>query len=397
MATDITIKRYNGSTWDELSPKTTITQVDGLQTALGNKQDKSNLVTSVSSSSTDTQYPSAKLFYDTTQSIMETAEGKTNSYVTYLIPITENSVAVYKLVFASQAWENPSTPISSSSTGVTFVTIEQTSNAIAIPSGVTYLYTLNYNGNLYYVRDSIKLSDLKIGDILNIVDLNYPDLWYGGTNAQDSKKYFYKMETSKVLLDNFVTLDTTQTITGAKIFNGFIQLNSGIKLAQAIGSTNYYATLQGNSTVTSNITVTLPTTSGELALKDDIAYPTSFSWTAGTTAGPTGTLSGTNMSAVSFGAIPSASGTNAGIVTTDTQTFTGVKTFNGFIQLNSGAKFQNGSNDSYATVQGNSSSTDNITLTLPASSGTLSLMQTFLDSNQPSGAHAGDIWFQTSA
>ena len=36
-----------------------------LANALSNKQDVSNLVTSVSSSSTDSQYPSAKLFYDT--------------------------------------------------------------------------------------------------------------------------------------------------------------------------------------------------------------------------------------------------------------------------------------------------------------------------------------------
>lgn len=37
----------------------------GAYTALQNYQTKSNLVTSVSSSSTDSQYPSAKLFYDT--------------------------------------------------------------------------------------------------------------------------------------------------------------------------------------------------------------------------------------------------------------------------------------------------------------------------------------------
>ena len=33
-------------------------------TLLGNKEDKSNKVTSLSSSSTDTQYPSAKCVYD---------------------------------------------------------------------------------------------------------------------------------------------------------------------------------------------------------------------------------------------------------------------------------------------------------------------------------------------
>jgi len=37
MALPITLKRYNGATWDELNPKTTQAQVDGLVVALGNK------------------------------------------------------------------------------------------------------------------------------------------------------------------------------------------------------------------------------------------------------------------------------------------------------------------------------------------------------------------------
>lgn len=55
-------------------------------------------------------------------------------------------------------------------------------------------------------------------------------------------------------------------------------------------------------------------------------YPTSFAWKNGTTAGPTGSLTGSGMSAVSFGAIPSASATQSGVVTTGDQTFSGIKT-----------------------------------------------------------------------
>jgi prepilin-type processing-associated H-X9-DG protein len=54
-------------------------------------------------------------------------------------------------------------------------------------------------------------------------------------------------------------------------------------------------------------------------------YPTAFAWTGGATAGPTGSLSGTGMTAVSYAAIPSASATASGIVTTTTQTFGGTK------------------------------------------------------------------------
>ena len=55
--------------------------------------------------------------------------------------------------------------------------------------------------------------------------------------------------------------------------------------------------------------------------------PSTFAYTDGTTAGPTGSLTGTGMTAVAFAAIPSASATVSGIVTTAGQTFAGVKTF----------------------------------------------------------------------
>lgn len=60
-------------------------------------------------------------------------------------------------------------------------------------------------------------------------------------------------------------------------------------------------------------------------------YPTAFTWTNGTTAGPTGSLTGSGMSAVSYAAIPAASDTQSGIITTGNQTFAGNKTFLGYL------------------------------------------------------------------
>lgn len=56
--------------------------------------------------------------------------------------------------------------------------------------------------------------------------------------------------------------------------------------------------------------------------------PTTFNWTGGTAEGPTGSLTGNGMSAVNFAAIPSASASASGVVTTGAQAFEGTKTFN---------------------------------------------------------------------
>lgn len=63
-------------------------------------------------------------------------------------------------------------------------------------------------------------------------------------------------------------------------------------------------------------------------------YPTTFTWTNGTTAGPTGSLTGNSgFSAVSFGAIPSASANQSGVVTSGEQHFGGIKHFKGLLNL----------------------------------------------------------------
>lgn len=61
-------------------PPTNVEVIEKINEVIDGKQDTSNLVTSVSASSTDAQYPSAKLFYDTVGDI-ETALNTINSGV----------------------------------------------------------------------------------------------------------------------------------------------------------------------------------------------------------------------------------------------------------------------------------------------------------------------------
>lgn len=71
-------------------------------------------------------------------------------------------------------------------------------------------------------------------------------------------------------------------------------------------------------------------------ISDTNYYPTAFTWTPGTSSGPTGSLTGEGMSAVPFAAIPSAASGAAGIVTTSDQTLAGAKTFSSLITGNAG-------------------------------------------------------------
>lgn len=108
---------------------------------------------------------------------------------------------------------------------------------------------------------------------------------------------------------------------------------AGTVTSVAAGNGMNFTTITGSGTVTMGTpaTLTTSTTNNTTASSHThaitVPIPASFAWTAGSTAGPTGSLTVTNSTAVSYAAIPSASGTTSGIITTGAQAFAGTKTF----------------------------------------------------------------------
>ena len=168
--------------------------------------------------------------------------------------------------------------------------------------------------------------------------------------------------------DTTYTAGTYLTLDGLKFNHDNSGVTAGSKgpTANVTGSNNATIKIpritvdaQGHVTALSEYTYTSVNTDN-----NDNYYPTSFSWTNGTSAGPTGSLIGTGMSTVSFGAIPSASASYSGIVTTGDQTFAGIKTFNSDVKISTSKKIYFNYSSTYA---GNSnyvagSSTNNLAL-----------------------------------
>ena len=110
-----------------------------------------------------------------------------------------------------------------------------------------------------------------------------------------STSYVSSVNGSSGAITNVAKTNSDNNFSTAQTFS-----TNGIKLAQATGSTNYYATLQGDASVTSNITLTLPSSTGTIALVSDIPSTSNFVTLSGT---QTITGSKTFTTAQTFGEI----------------------------------------------------------------------------------------------
>ena len=96
--------------------------------------------------------------------------------------------------------------------------------------------------------------------------------------------------------------------------------------------------------------VTYENGKGEKTTIDYNFYPYSWTWANGTTSGPTATIGMKGIANISVGAIPAASSSVSGIVTTGAQTFIGAKTFNSAVLMKNKLTVENGQDAIYTNA-----------------------------------------------
>ena len=96
---------------------------------------------------------------------------------------------------------------------------------------------------------TITPADLNVGDIILITSTSYPDRWFAGSGIENGST-FYSLETRSVDLTNYVTTNTSQTISGSKTFTATDTIISGNGFSTTnnlLNNSSVYACMRGNN------------------------------------------------------------------------------------------------------------------------------------------------------
>lgn len=271
-----------------------------------------------------------------THSVNGLLTGNGTSAVTTIAPgtngqvLTSNGTNWYSAAFTAGDMIGPA-----SSTNLAIPTYSGTSGKLLLNnSGATIsagtITAISFSG------DGASLTGLAAG---NISSGTLP-IARGGTNTTvtptnggavygNGSSYAFTAQGSsgQVLTSNGAAAPTWQTPTASGGTVTDVLDGAGMNFTSF--STSGTITLGTPSTLTTSTTNATTAASHTHAIT--VPTPATFAWTDGAGSGPTGSLTVTNSTAVSYPAIPTASATVSGVVTTGNQTWAGTKTFSSII------------------------------------------------------------------